>query len=124
MHPSDFTNREWEQMRAALAFWLEIASVGKQHPSTHPSAAAQFKECAPMTDAQVQTLLDRGPGLAWLTRNKVAAAFGCTPETVQRHINRLRIEPDMIVAHANVYRAENLAPVFERLERSGKTPRW
>ena len=118
----ELTERQWNQVRAALLFWRKIAEVSRQHPSEHPEVRDLFKQYGPLNLSEIDELLEETPETLWLTLQKVANSYGVNKATVLRYVEKHGIQPDWIIARTNVYRADKLAPVAEELEaRHGRS---
>jgi len=57
----DLTDRQWNQLRAALAFWRAVAKASRVHPMVHPAAKGYFgaDKPTPLTDPEIKALIDR-----------------------------------------------------------------
>lgn len=120
---SDFSEREWNQVLAAVKFWREMAEHSRTHPSAHPRVAEMFQKHGPLNLSELDRLLERLPENAWVTIQGLANIYGVGYATAYDYVKKHGIEPGLVVRSTKVFRMEDLVPVAEELERIGKTSR-
>lgn len=53
------TSREQQQIKAALAFWNDLAEISLTHPSRFGGIEGYFKHKAPLSYKQIEVLIER-----------------------------------------------------------------
>lgn len=120
---SDFSEREWNQVLAAVKFWREMAEHSRTHPSAHPRVAEMFKGHGPLNLSELDRLLERLPENAWVTIQGLANIYDVGYTTAKERIRKHGIEPGLVIKGTKVYRMEDLIPVAEELEQVGNASR-
>lgn len=116
------TQRQWNQCRAALQFYLSVARTSSVHPIEHPAVRSFFEggEHTPLTPGEIGALIateiyTERP-ILW-TVQQIANATGHSPRKIQYQLAVVhRYKPEMVVGNTAVYRLPNLLLVAHELD--------
>lgn len=115
------SDREWTQIRACITFWLEVVEVSKKHPCSHPRVAKMFKQYAPLTQAELERLLESVPESLFITAKEAAEQFAVKPDKMRLLIEQYGVPAEFSKGMMRVYRAELVQEAVERYRR-GEAP--
>lgn len=111
----DLSERDWCQVRAALRFWMAVVETSRTHPANHPEAVKELKDYAPLSKAEIESLLAGTPEKLYLSVNDISKLTGWGARYVQYEIRRFGIKPDLRQGPAYLFRTDRVKPLLEKL---------
>lgn len=122
-----FTDRQWNQIKAALTFWSAVAESSRVHPMEHPSVRDYFgnDKPTPLTKEEIEALLlaaDVNKMDPLTTITIVSEKTGISRERLQRQLDKMGVEPSMIYGRTYIYSSMALMTAA-RVLLSGKRNR-
>jgi len=121
----DLTDRQWTQVRAALAFWREVAEHSKQHPSRHPGVEEMFRQYGPMSLDEIDELLEGTPAHLLVSARQLANLYGIkrNKKWLDNLLRKHGIESETNCGRVRLFRVDKLGPLLDEFERRGITPK-
>lgn len=119
------SNRQWNQIRAALAFWRAVAETSRVHPIKHPAVQPYFGDDrpTPLMDDEIEAILmlptpPDGPGMS--TINKTADHFGVVAATLRFQLKRMGEKPVFKLGGVHFYEPTVLAAAVRVIQERDK----
>jgi len=114
---TSLTDRELNQVRAALAFWADMADVSKIHPSHHPSVAPMFKHYAPLRSKEITELLEDTTSKQLVTVREAADVFNLNPDRLRVLLGQYNVPPELVSGQLKLYHTEAVRRAVEKWKR-------
>lgn len=115
------TQRQWNQCRAALQFYLSVARTSSVHPIEHPAVRSFFEggEHTPLTPEEIGALVEvevfnEAPILT--TAYAIAQDVGHSSHRILSHLENHGIKPEMYAGRVAIYRLPDLLLVVRELD--------
>jgi|GEM_PF-4852353 len=110
------TDRQWNQIKAALTFWQSVAESSRLHPMEHRSVRHLFEKLTPLTDKEITTLAASSPKdeVIGYPIKPFARDRGVRVQEVRCMLRRLNIQPSC-PASTKLYRREDLERVLSAI---------
>ena len=104
-----FTDRQWNQIRAALLLWQSVTESSRVHPAGHRSVRHLFETLTPLTDREIALLADSGPQykVVGYPIKLFADTHGISAQTLLMVLRRAGVKV-VCPAGASLYRREDL----------------
>ena len=106
-----FTDRQWNQIRAALTFWNAVAESSRVHPMEHPAVRGFFgnDKPTPLTEEEIKTLLvlRPTPGESLTTLTIASKETGISRDRLWRRLKALGAKP-VLHGRTHLYRVEDM----------------
>lgn len=101
------SDRQWNQIRAALAFWRAVAESSRVHPITHPAVQEYFgdDEPTPLTDDEIEVLIMRSsyPTHPFATVEQAAVSLNMSVGKIRAQLKRTGKEPMFTISRIRFY---------------------
>jgi len=107
-----FTDRQWNQIRAALTFWNAVAESSRVHPMEHPAVRGFFgnDKPTPLTEEEIKTLLvlRPTPGKSLTTLTIASKETGISRDRLWRRLKASGAKP-VLHGRTHLYRTGDMA---------------
>jgi len=114
---NSLTDRQLNQVRAALKFWADVAEVSKVHPSHHPGVAGLFKRYAPLTASEIDDLLTHVPMVQLVSVPTASEVFDISPARLKLLLEQFGVHPEHVSGRMKLYSADAVRRTVEQWKR-------
>lgn len=119
-----FTDRQWNQVKAALLFWQAVARESRVHPMTHRAVRDLFGDDkpTPLTDPEIDRLTSTNPTKEEVLGYPINAVFVVPPSKamqarMRRMLEKRGHQPVGRAGHVWLYDLEHLRDARLRLRK-------
>lgn len=110
----NLTDRQWNQIKAALMLWKELLEHTSRDPAMHPTVTGMFKQYAPLTVKELEELLEPSPATCHMvTIAQAAKEIGVSGAVLERVVRMNQLPPDFQTGTIRAYRASRLAEAYQ-----------
>lgn len=110
----NFTDRQWNQIRAALAFWNAVAESSRVHPMEHPAVQKYFGDDKPtplaISEIEAVLLAPTARVTDPVTTITIASKdTGISRERLWRQLRKMGVEPCVVHGKTYLYSAGDMS---------------
>ena len=118
------SDRQWNQIRAALAFWRSVAETSRVHPINHPAVQGYFgdDQPTPLTEDEIEGLIQLPIDLlSGATASYAAGVYSISPGRLLAEFKRTGVQPMATVKGVRIYTSDAIATAVHTIQKRDKT---
>lgn len=111
------TDRQWNQIKAALQFWCSVTEYSRVPPIEHPKVKPFFEDYSPLSEVEIERLSKcvLSTTIDGYTIRQFATIWEWPVIRFRNRLKRMGIQPIGKLGPAKLYRLEDLGRVCDAL---------